>query len=120
MRRLLIERFNSCCQNVFAFRPNFGSGASTDILLRVRSREAGCCVGRAYHVAPVVQVRVRVAGIPKAGSAVRKVAIDPSLFDRPVLLNEWLSSLTDLSSSWPRAAREVPHSAGERVQAERS
>ena len=83
MRWIITTKYRYCCEKVFSFAvQNF------DRLAVKADKWGGCCVTWWYHVAPLIRVRVRV------GRNIFKLAmvIDPSMFDKPVLLSTWLSA----------------------------
>jgi hypothetical protein len=86
MRRIVTTRYRYCCEKVFSFA-NQGS----DTLAVKADKWGGCCVTWWYHVAPLIRVRVRLKGYPKLSLALAMV-IDPSVFDKPVLLSTWLAA----------------------------
>jgi hypothetical protein len=86
MRRIITTRYGYCCEKVFSF------GYLGNDQLAVRADKwGGCCVRWWYHVAPLVRVRFRIRGCPKI-NLVLAMVIDPSMFDKPVLLSTWLSA----------------------------
>lgn len=83
MRWIITTRFHYCCEKVFSFA-NQGSDR-----LRVKADKwGGCCVSWWYHVAPLIRVRVKLG----RWSIVLAMVIDPSMFDKPVLLSSWLAA----------------------------
>jgi hypothetical protein len=81
MRKIITERFGYCCEKVFSFA-NQGS----DTLAVRADKVGGCCVFWWYHVAPLVRVRIKILN----ASFVLALVIDPSMFNKPVLLSSWL------------------------------
>lgn len=81
MRRIITERFGYCCEKVFAY-------SLPEQMLAVRaSRWGDCCVVWWYHVAPLVRMR--------SSTQVLAMVIDPSIFEMPVLLSQWLQEQED-------------------------
>jgi hypothetical protein len=89
MRRIITTRYHYCCEKVFSFAPY-----DDDTLAVQANKWGGCCVLWWYHVAPLVRVRIkfRLPRLPKSFSLVLAMVIDPSMFDKPVLLSTWLSA----------------------------
>jgi hypothetical protein len=87
MRWIIENNYGYCCEKVFSF-----ANQGMDQLAVVAGKWGGCCVTWWYHVAPLVRVRIRL----KIGSfnlqLVLAMVIDPSMFDKPVLLSTWLSA----------------------------
>jgi hypothetical protein len=52
-----------------------------------------------YHVAPLIRVRMKLKGLPKAFSLALAMVIDPGMFDKPVLLSTWLAAQENTSCS---------------------
>ncbi len=91
MRWIITSRYRYCCEKVFSFA-NLG-----DDRLAVRANKwGGCCVTWWYHVAPLIRVRVK---LKKLGNftATLAMVIDPSMFDKPVLLSSWLAAQENTS-----------------------
>jgi hypothetical protein len=87
MRRIITTRFRYCCEKVFSF------ATEGDDRLAVRADKwGGCCVDWWYHVAPLIRVRLKIKGLPKRIKIVLAMVIDPSMFDKPVLLSTWLAA----------------------------
>lgn len=86
MRKIITEDYGYCCEKVFSFA-NQGS----DRLAVTADKWGGCCVTWWYHVAPLVRVRISIPKITKLKLTLAMV-IDPSMFDKPVLLTTWLSA----------------------------
>ena len=81
MRKIITERYGFCCEKVFSF-----ANQNNDDLAVRADKWGGCCVYWWYHVAPLVRVRFRFGRF----SLVLAMVIDPSMFDKPVLLSSWL------------------------------
>lgn len=83
MRKLIDSEYGYCVEKVFSFA-NQGNDR-----LRVRADKwGGCCVEWWFHVAPFLRVRLRLGRF----SIVLGMVIDPSMFNKPVLLSTWLSA----------------------------
>ena len=83
MRKIIDSRYGYCVEKVFSFA---NQGSDT---LRVRADKwGGCCVAWWFHVAPFLRVRLRLGRF----SIVLGMVIDPSMFNKPVLLSTWLSA----------------------------
>jgi len=80
MRWIITTKFRYCCEKVFSF-----ANHDNDRLAVSANKWGGCCVTWWYHVAPLVRVRVHRL-------AVLALVIDPSMFDKPVLLSTWLAA----------------------------
>ena len=80
MRWIITQKYRYCCEKVFSFAVNNG-----DTLAVQANKWGGCCVFWWYHVAPLVRVRL-------GRWAVLLMAIDPGMFDKPVLLTTWLAA----------------------------
>lgn len=80
MRRIITTKYHYCCEKVFSFANN-----DSDRLAVMANKWGGCCVTWWYHVAPLIRVRLRRI-------AVLSLVIDPSMFDKPVLLSTWLAA----------------------------
>lgn len=81
MRKIITEKYGYCCEKVFSF------AIDNDDTLAVRADKwGGCCVFWWYHVAPLVRIQVKILNIKFTLALV----IDPSMFDKPVLLSSWL------------------------------
>lgn len=89
MRQIIEDRYGYCCEKVFSF-----ANQGFDRLAVRADKWGGCCVDWWYHVAPLVRVRVRLGlRFPSARFTIELVlalVIDPSMFDKPVLLSTWL------------------------------
>ena len=86
MRKIITTRYRYCCEKVFSFATD-----NNDELAVKADKWGGCCVTWWFHVAPLVRVRVRAGGARGCRVALAMV-IDPSMFDKPVLLSTWLSA----------------------------
>ncbi len=82
MRKIIEEKYGYCCEKVFSF-----ALGNDDLAVRA-NKWGGCCVTWWYHVAPLVRVRIKLFGIKLEIALV----IDPSMFDKPVLLSTWLAA----------------------------
>lgn len=88
MRKIITEKYGYCCEKVFSF------AIDDDDTLAVRADKwGGCCVFWWYHVAPLVRVQVKILNI----NFVLALVIDPSMFDKPVLLSSWLMAQENAS-----------------------
>ena len=83
MRKIIEEKYGYCCEKVFSFATQ-----NNDDLAVQANKWGGCCVFWWYHVAPLVRVRIKIFGIKLELALV----IDPSMFDKPVLLSTWLAA----------------------------
>lgn len=81
MRKIIKERYGYCCEKVFSF-----ANKNDDDLAVRADKWGGCCVVWWYHVAPLIRVRIRFGSI----RFVLALVVDPSMFDKPVLLSSWL------------------------------
>lgn len=81
MRKIITEKYGYCCEKVFSF----ANQGNDDLAVRA-NKWGGCCVFWWYHVAPLVRVRIKLLGFKFEVALV----IDPSMFDKPVLLSTWL------------------------------
>ena len=86
MRWIITNKYKYCCEKVFSF-----ANQNDDRLAVKADKWGGCCVTWWYHVAPLVRVRVSLPAISKK-ELVLAMVIDPSMFDKPVLLSSWLSA----------------------------
>jgi hypothetical protein len=84
MRYIIEELCGYCSHKVFSF----AIGAD-DLAVRANF-VGGCCVQWWYHVAPLVPVKTKHGRI-------RCYVIDPSMFNKPVLLTEWLTAQENTS-----------------------
>lgn len=83
MRKIIDAEYGYCVEKVFSFA---NSGNDT---LRVRANKwGGCCVAWWFHVAPLLRTRINLGSF----HVVLALVIDPSMFDKPVLLSTWLSA----------------------------
>lgn len=87
MRRIITTRYRYCCEKVFSFANPPANEAYVRLAVRA-DKWGGCCVTWWYHVAPLIRVRVRLFGL----SIVLALVIDPSMFNKPVLLSTWLAA----------------------------
>lgn len=87
MRQVIEDRYGYCCEKVFSF-----ANQNNDRLAVRASKWGGCCVTWWYHVAPLVRVRIRLRLGTFSIDFVVALVIDPSMFDKPVLLSTWLSA----------------------------
>ena len=90
MRSIIERHFRYCSEKVFSF-----ANQGNDQLAVRATKWGGCCVTWWYHVAPVIRVKVRFGKI----SFVLAYVIDPSMFNRPVLLSAWLQAQAITSCS---------------------
>lgn len=81
MRKIIEERFGYCCEKVFSF-----ANQNDDDLAVRADKWGGCCVVWWYHVAPLIRVRIAIGPV----RFVLALVVDPSMFDKPVLLSTWL------------------------------
>jgi hypothetical protein len=88
MRKIIVERYRYCCDKVFSFANQNG-----DTLAVRADKWGGCCVTWWYHVAPLIRVRIRIGHV----KFVLALVIDPSMFDKPVLLSTWLTAQENAS-----------------------
>lgn len=95
MRQVIEDQYGYCSEKVFSFANQGG-----DSLAVVAGKWGGCCVTWWYHVAPLVRVRIKIK-LPRLGTLEFSLAmvIDPSMFDKPVLLSSWLSAQENPSCS---------------------
>jgi len=83
MRWIITTKYRYCCEKVFSF-----ANQDNDTLAVKADKWGGCCVTWWYHVAPLIRVRVTLG----KWSIVLAMVIDPSMFNKPVLLSTWLSA----------------------------
>ena len=83
MRWIITTQYRYCCEKVFSF-----ANQEPDRLAVKADKWGGCCVTWWYHVAPLVRVNVKLGKL----SVVLALVIDPSMFNKPVLLSTWLSA----------------------------
>jgi hypothetical protein len=87
MRQIIEDRYGYCTEKVFSF------ALGNDTLAVRANKWGGCCVLWWYHVAPLVRVRVRIKLPPFVNLEFQlAMVIDPSMFDKPVLLSTWLTA----------------------------
>jgi hypothetical protein len=86
MRRIITTKYGYCCEKVFSFAVD-----DFDRLAVRADKWGGCCVTWWYHVAPLVRVRIKLKMLNNF-SADLAMVIDPSMFDKPVLLSSWLAA----------------------------
>ncbi len=91
MRWIITSRYRYCCEKVFSF-----ANQGVDRLAVRASKWSGCCVTWWYHVAPLIRVRVKLKKLGNV-SATLAMVIDPSMFDKPVLLSSWLAAQENTS-----------------------
>jgi len=82
IRRIITTHFGYCCEKVFSF------GMDGDTLAVKADKWGGCCVFWWYHVAPLIRVRFKILKF----NFTLAMVIDPSMFDKPVLLHTWLAA----------------------------
>jgi hypothetical protein len=93
MRKIIDAKYGYCVEKVFSFA-NDGNDR-----LRVRANKwGGCCVEWWFHVAPLLRTRINLGPF----QIVLAFVIDPSMFDKPVLLSTWLSA-QEAASCGPNA-----------------
>jgi len=80
MRWIITKKYHYCCEKIFSFAV-YGN----DTLAVQANKWGGCCVRWWYHVTPLVRVRL-------GRWATLLLAIDPGMFDKPVLLSTWLAA----------------------------
>ncbi|MDQ3800965.1 MAG: protein-glutamine glutaminase family protein [Acidobacteriota bacterium] len=83
MRWIITNKYKYCCEKVFSF-----ANQNSDHLAVKADKWGGCCIGWWYHVAPLIRVKVKLIGF----SFTLAYVIDPSMFDKPVLLSTWLAA----------------------------
>ncbi|MHC4756225.1 MAG: protein-glutamine glutaminase family protein [Planctomycetota bacterium] len=86
MRWIITNKYRYCCEKVFSF-----ANQNDDVLAVTADKWGGCCVMWWYHVAPLIRVRIKLPKISKK-SLTFALVIDPSMFDKPVLLSSWLTA----------------------------
>jgi Glutaminase len=90
MRQVIEDQYGYCSEKVFSF-----ALGNDDLAVRA-NKWGGCCVTWWYHVAPLVRVRVRIKLPPFINLDFQlAMVIDPSMFDKPVLLSTWLTAQED-------------------------
>lgn len=99
MRRVIMKKYGYCCDKVFSF-----ANKNSDTLAVHVTALGACCVKWWYHVAPLISVKTTLklpASYPrrkgKGTGTIRLTinlayVIDPSMFDKPVLLSQWLAA----------------------------
>jgi len=92
MRWIITTKYRYCCEKVFSF-----ANEDSDTLAVRANKWGGCCITWWYHVAPLVRVRVKWPRVRKNFSVALAMVIDPSMFDKPVLLSTWLSAQENTS-----------------------
>jgi hypothetical protein len=80
MRWIITTKYRYCCEKVFSF-----ANQNNDHLAVRANKWGGCCVEWWFHVTPLVRVRLGRFGV-------LCLAIDPGMFDKPVLLSTWLAA----------------------------
>jgi hypothetical protein len=80
MRWIITKKFHYCCEKIFSFAV-YGN----DTLAVQANKWGGCCVYWWFHVTALVRVRL-------GRWAVLLMAIDPGMFDKPVLMSTWLAA----------------------------
>jgi Glutaminase len=94
MRQIITDRYGYCCEKVFSFSIGYPNR------LAVKANKwGGCCVTWWYHVAPLVRVRIKIKLRSLNIDFVLAMVIDPSMFDKPVLLSSWLAAQEDITCS---------------------
>lgn len=94
MRQIITEQYGYCCEKVFSFAIPWPQR------LAVRAGKwGGCCVEWWYHVAPLVRVRIKLKLLSLNLDFVIALVIDPSMFDKPVLLSTWLAAQENTACS---------------------
>lgn len=86
MHWIITNKYKYCCEKVFSF-----ANQNSDRLWVTADKWGGCCVDWWYHVAPLIRVRIKLNKISKKSFTLAMV-IDPSMFDKPVLLSSWLAA----------------------------
>jgi Glutaminase len=81
MRQIINNDFGYCSEKVFSY-------GNLSVLA---TKWGGCCVGWVYHVAPLVRVKIN--------NGIYCYVIDPGMFDKPVLLSEWLAAQVNTGCS---------------------
>jgi len=90
MRWIITTKYSYCCEKVFSF-----ANKDLDRLAVQASKWGGCCVTWWYHVAPLIRVKVKIGTF----SLNLAMVIDPGMFDKPVLLSEWLAAQANKTCS---------------------
>lgn len=90
MRWIITNKYHYCCEKVFSF-----ANKAPDRLAVKATKWGGCCVTWWYHVAPLIRVNVKIGTI----NLNLAMVIDPGMFDKPVLLSEWLDAQANTACS---------------------
>ncbi|HEX5719620.1 MAG TPA: protein-glutamine glutaminase family protein, partial [Thermoanaerobaculia bacterium] len=90
MRKIITEKYGYCCEKVFSFATE-----NDDELAVQANKWGGCCVTWWYHVAPLIRVQIKILNI----NFTLALVIDPSMFDKPVLLSSWLMAQENAACS---------------------
>ena len=90
MRKIITEKYGYCCEKVFSFATD-----NDDELAVQANKWGGCCVTWWYHVAPLIRVQIKILSFKFTLALV----IDPSMFDKPVLLSSWLMAQENAACS---------------------
>ena len=90
MRKIITENYGYCCEKVFSFAID-----NNDELSVRADKWGGCCINWWYHVAPLIRVRIKILSFDFTLALV----IDPSMFDKPVLLSSWLMAQENAACS---------------------
>lgn len=88
MRWIIEEKYRYCCEKVFSF-----ANQNNDELSVRADKWGGCCVNWWYHVAPLIRVQIKI-GI---ADFVIALVVDPSMFDKPVMLSSWLTAQENMA-----------------------
>jgi hypothetical protein len=92
MRQIIEDQYGYCSEKVFSF------ALDSDTLAVRANKWGGCCVTWWYHVAPLARVRIRIKLPPFVNlDFTLALVIDPSMFDKPVLLSSWLTAQEEKS-----------------------
>jgi hypothetical protein len=83
MRWIIENKYGYCCEKVFSF-----ANQGNDELSVRADKWGGCCVNWWYHVAPLIRVRIKISSF----DFVVALVVDPSMFDKPVMLSSWLTA----------------------------
>lgn len=90
MRKIIDEKYKYCCEKVFSF-----ANQNDDTLAVRADKVGGCCITWWYHVAPLIRVRIKIGPV----SFVIALVVDPSMFDKPVMLSTWLMAQENAACS---------------------
>jgi len=90
MRWIIEEKYGYCCEKVFSF-----ANQNNDELSVRADKWGGCCVNWWYHVTPLVRVQIKISTF----NFVIALAIDPGMFDKPVMLSSWLMAQENAACS---------------------